>query len=838
MHSCVDSFKFIKMSVFLMIIAFSQVSCLAVNNLSIFKKNTPPANTQTSTSYSESADISKFGTDSVKLKGQYAGIYHCGNTTTQFVLNFKDTAGSRVSGNILRTNITFDFRGNRQKSMTTDTSLTGRYDAKSATLQFRLGRTDTRFIHKHNHRTAWLYGVMLPDASGFVMFDNAPISSQCSLWVAKRGDRLPSEWTFLENEANPAKKAGFFDRFSISREQKSDRGRNQCDPKLAAWLKNADKAPKTRSSRHQHHVRMMYSDKYFTPYFGKPFHAIDASDRQIFAIRLSGSCQRDRTLMQTGTGLASQIAHSFSRRSKVTDVDKGISEIGFNMLFAWLDQAKQYFAHMAKQQAEPTQVKTVLKSADSVLKQLYPVDKIAFTTYAIDQYKKMIMPSLRKDLQSELAANPSSLSELNELASFDQRSIKRYPEVDKTKLAKLMVQVKQKVNQNALVATQTFSQEYSGMQGIMKIDTWQERFKNVSVLLDSHNSNKVSQIFSLRRQIIAAQILKSEKSRYQQQVTKLGANPGALKSGVAYETYFVKMYSSILTLVNYVSFKHMRQKTREKLLARTLTSMSTLINKQKHARSLKALEREYLMDGDRYFTAGKNIHTVLAKRYQVVAPFQTGSNFKHYLNALYTYDTQTLTELDWVSARPVAKAMDELIKPMLGLGAILEDVSGGLIPGRKIMRSSFAGAEEASLIYPVMAFYILNYQRYNQACIESDAYKRTVQYRWEEHKTVGGVRFLSDSGGHDTTYLINRRFNPIFEVIYKDDGDGAIAKFSDRFFQGKGKIYRDELIAGTYTIMQMNCNSGLIKKMESNMIRYFSRAKARLDNAKRKAYSR
>ncbi len=833
-----SAFIWIKLGVLVSTTLFSLVGCATVTDLLSSNPTSAPADTQISSKFSPNQDISTFGANASQLKGHYSGIYHCGNTTTQFVMHIKQAQNGQISGNMQRTNIAYDYRGKRQDAMTTDTLFKGQYDAKSATLQFRVNAPSRRFIHRHNQYAASLSGVILPDASGFILFNRTRFNQQCSLWIAKRGSDFPSEWEFLQDEANPVRKAGFFDRIRIKREQSKDRSRNKCDAKLAAWLKNTEKAPKSRHYQQQHLLRLMYSDKYFVPYFGKPFHEIDTDDRQIYAIQLGGSCQRDREVMQGRNNLASQLAYTFEHRSKITDVDKSIAEIGFNMLFAWMAQAKQHFAHMAKHQGDPVQVKSMLKHVEPTLQQLFPQDKTEFTTYAIAQYKKMIVPRLNQNLRTELANTPATFNALNKLASFDQRSIRSFPELDKKQLAPLMDKVKQTIHQSALPAAKQYATNRSDMPGIAQLDSWQKQHPHFHALLNRDNKQQINQLFNTRRLAIAAQLLNTEKQRYQQQVAQLGNTPAAVKAGVDYENRFNQHYSRLNQLPEYVAFHQYRQQTRRQLLSKTTGSLSSLINRLSHERTLKVFERNHLLKSDYRTSPGKTIYAALNKRRAEVAPFQTGGEFKHYLNALYSYDAQTLKKLDAASAQPIANAMNQLKPAMAGMGAIFEVISGGVIPGRKIMESSFAGIEEASLIYPVMAFYILNYEKYNSACIEASAHRRTVQYRWTEYNTVNGVRFETDSGGHDTHYRVNRRFNHIFNVIYRNDGNNGIAKFADRFFKGKGKIYRDELIKGTYNLMQLDCNSPMVKKMESNMIRYFDSAKARIDKAKRKAFTR
>ena len=828
--------KLFKVLILAGLIVSTLTGCLSIGSLTGGRNNSGSADTHSSSNYVPTGDVSRFGVDGARIKGTYSGIFHCARTTTQFIVNINEVRAGIIDGTVQRTTFQFDYRGNKRKGKTLDAWFKGKYDSGSSTLTMRIDKKHPKNTRLHVHGYAWLSGVILPDASGFVMFDAAPLNHQCSMWIARRGNSFPDEWEFLEDEANPKRSLGLFGQRSINSAQR-DKQRNQtCAPNLAAWIRQAEFVDMRRRTRQFHTIRMMYSDKYFIPHFGKRFHEIDHKERRLLSIKLNGACLRDRSLAGLGGGTARHMINSFEQNSHVSDPDKAISNIGFNMLFAWLEQAKQHFDYMAKNQGEPRKVKTMLNSLKQVFPLIFPKDKEAFIAYANTRYKQMILPRLEKDLQTELAAKPSSLIELEKLASFEQRNSQRYKEVTRTELAPLTQQVKQYVDQNAIDAAKDFAAGRNGILGITQIDSWKGTFKNVNSIIDSGTRKQMDKVFISRRMVLAGLVLATEKQQFQKQVVQKRAGARAVKASTDYEKNFSRTYAPVLNLPGFVAFKQARQQARDKIMQDSLSSMTSLINSSKHERTLKELELAYFIDSDNQLPAGRKLNAVLEKQRARVAPFQTGSNFKHYLNALYSYDTETLSQLDYASAKPIAESMKQLDKPMSALGTIMEGISGGAIPYRKMMKSAFAGIEEASLIYPVMAYYILNYESKNSACYDSTARMRTVQYRWSETTTRNGMVIDSRSGGHDTQYKVPGKFLDIFEIVFRGDGNSAMAKFADRFFSGSGKIYRDELIKGTQKLMDIDCKSRLVQKMEDNMIKYFWVAKRRLDTAKSKAW--
>lgn len=833
----------IRAAILFLIAAVFLSACISMPKSSASKKGSPSGASEKSAdvkpvNVKAQADVSQFGVKTAELKGQYSGIYHCGNTTTQFVLNIKDTLSTSLTGSVDRTNIQFNNRGGRAKSETTTTSVTGSYDEKSGTLEFRVDAPDRRNIHRHNQSSAWLYGVILPDAKTFVLFDKSPMSWQCSNWIAKRGKKFPGQWEYLEEEANQYQTLGMFDRLELNRERSKDSRKSTCDKKLLAWLKQAEELPPQRRSRDVSHIRIMYSDKHFVPYFGKPFHKLEKVDREVYATRLSGSCSRDRDAMRLGNGIASQMAQSFQARSYIVDIDKAISAIAYNTIDKWMNLAGKHVEAMAENTDDPGRVKSLLSRMTPVLDKLFLQDKERFLADANTQYRKMIIPKLQRDLETELAAELSGMNAVENLASFEERSISRYPDVDRSALTALNQRVKAKVNQAIVPAAQLMADTARGIGGINNLDTWRASFTHSAAMVNKEEAARIEGIFKRRRQAIAAEILKGEQARYQREVAGRKADAHTLRAGVSFEGRFVSAYRPLVDLPEYVAFKAQRRKLRDQQLQDAFNDMSQLIDGQANGPAVRQIEAKYLMASDRQNPAGQQIFKKMEARLAVVAPFGE-DKFAEYLNALYVYDYKTLRQMDKESIGPTVQAMKGIMPQMKAFGTLMKFFSGGVIPGEKMMEVMDKKMEQASLIYPIMAFYILNYEKYHAACLEPTAEKRTVQYRWTEYETNGyGYRREIASGGSDTDYWVNPRFLHIFEVIYRSDGDNAIGKFADRFFKGENKIYQDQLIDGTRRLMQRDCKGEVIKAMEPQMIRYFDDVKGRMDAVTQEVFSR
>jgi len=791
-----------------------------------------------SSAYQAQKVSDNFGVPVSKVSGKYSGVYYCNNIPVRFTLELKADNSGTLTGSMQRTNL-LNKGGPPSNVKTSQSTINGQYDEAASTLRFRMLTMNNQPHNAYYHRLSMLQGVLLPDASAFVLYDTYHTGQTCSAWIAQRGDSFPDDWAFLKKEAEPNKRPGFFDRFGIKRERSKDREKNSCDPKLSGWLKTSEQIPLQQQQLQNHFIRSLYRDKYFVPHFGKPFLQLDTAERMIYNIRLTGSCSRHFRKQQNRSRKAvvnkGYVIQSFANQSSIADVDKAISLLGFDLTDNWLRLGKAHFAHLREHQGSPDTGKAFLASSQFILTRMLTNEQTEYVSYANAQIKQMILPWLTRRLDNELAELSASFTALNHLASFDARSLKSYPQVDTNALQNVTSKAHRKINELAPAAAKQYAQQAQHMDGIRSLAGWQQQFPHLTGVLNTNNKSQIATLFTHRRTQIAAEILRDEIQAFQQAVLQQGKTTAALSAGVRYEATFKAQYSSLENETGFANFARDRRTARNKTLAAATAPMVKLIQQTKHQRTFEELQSNYLMASDASLPAAKKIFTAVNMQRTKVAPFGQGK-FETYLNSLYTYDYDRLRELDRSSAAPIAASMRSLMPVMQGVGTLVEAFTGGVVPAKKMLEAEQKKLEQASLIYPTMAFYILNYEKYNRQCIDRDAVTMTVKYRWTEYEVNGGFRHEVDSGGHDTDYKVNQRFLPAFNVIYKNDGDDIMAKFADRFFSGNSKIYRDELIDGTYALMQKNCKGKTIKHIEPNMIRYFNDVKNRQDAITREIY--
>lgn len=821
------------------LLLFASIAQVGCQSASTKKDESSTAVQSSETSYRPQQDISVFGPDTENLASSYTGFYHCPNVSMQFTFNIQAVDKDTISGELVRTVMDGSPSLRYVKAKTTRVPFRGYYNPVSSRLSFKVLPTrngESPMIYK----MAELSGVMLPDASGFVLFDSFPTSKRCTAWIAKSGKEPVKQWQFIVDESRPGEKAGILDRlwggFDPEKARKEDQARGQCPDNIYRWLLQADKAPKILPSNSLDYVRIMYSDRHFVPYFGKPFSALDKEERAKLSVPMRGSCLQDARLTKIGTGLVSQVTVSFNDKSYMPGVDKVISTTAYNMAYSWMNQAKQHLSNMANKKGNPDNVKILLRDTNKLLNRIYPDEKKEFVSHAEQQYRAMIIPALARSMKKELVTAKPTMVSLNELAGFDDRSIKRYPEVDRKALSNLTLEIEARVNADAPAAAQAYANSVQGIDGFLTLQQWATNFHYLRSHLNNPTLKKLKETFSQRQQYLAAQILKDEKAAFRKKVVNLKASPEAIRTGADYEKQFHQKYNMLSSMPGYQAFEESRKKQRSSMFKLSEDEFMAFIKKQPHESSLKRLASNYFIDGDRQLPGTKKVFAEYNRSSKKIAPFQGNGPFDQYMNALYTYDESYLRDVDKRSIAPILRSMQGLM-PILDIaGGLISILSGGSISGDKVVKSEIAEAREMSLIQPMMAFYVLNYEKYNGQCVEANAVPYEITTRWTEYTESDGYRYKTGHTEYKTQYKVNRRFVAVFKNEYKNDGDSMVAKFSDRFFQGSGKIYRDELINGMVQFMRRDCNTSIVIRMEKNMLRYYNSVQARIQKAKQKAW--
>ena len=804
-------------------LAVFSVSCVTGPKLQSVRTSIPD------TQFRTQNNISHFGVPSPSLSGQYHGLLACQSGLVHFKMDLQATEKGILSGTITQwTAVSHRPLPKGQTPPPTVSSVNGSYDPVNSSIRLVLRTARNQPASSLHRRMANLQGQILPDASALVMYDTSPFGHNCSPWVARRGNSLPAEWGDVAQLAGTAGKLGIMDTIRLRRERTKDRERTGCDPVLTAWLDETARFPKmARPYMNYHLQRMLYSDAIFARHFGKSFTELEPVERMSYEIQLQGSCQREyqrrvraREIGKSNWRLAMA---TFPRNSSISDVDKAVSALGFAISDAWYGLARTHLKYMSEHKGNPELARVFTRKQAFYLQRLLPDQRDKFSRFVIAELKKMIIPVLQRELDQELTVLPGTLENLEALANFGARSLKRFPEIELTDIQALVDLATDRINKAALASARNYGKKISGIEGVHNIDSWRERYATLAATLAINQAQGVDRVLAERRVALASEILTAEKRAFKKQVVASGNGIEAVKASVKYEVSFNQRLKPVLGAAGFSEFKKERLEVRNRLLASNYSALARIVHSWRHASILAEKESDYFLPIDQRLSSGKKIVALLENQRRKVAPFGEG-NFNAYLNALYTYDHEQLRKIDRDSIYPVVRAM-YAFQPIAGaLEKLFFGEQGMRGTGRTQIDIEIAKLKESSLIYPLMAYYLMNYQNYRLHCSKINI-ERTVTTTWVETRND----IIVDTGESKRRYKFDIRFNHIFEVIYESDPDSVVQRMADKFFKSKGKIYRDELISGTHKFLQRSCKDQVTRKVEDNMIRYFNAVKKRID---------
>lgn len=210
----------------------------------------------------------------------------------------------------------------------------------------------------------------------------------------------------------------------------------------------------------------------------------------------------------------------------------------------------------------------------------------------------------------------------------------------------------------------------------------------------------------------------------------------------------------------------------------------------------------------------------------------TGLPGADYLNALYSADFARLRSLDQAFREPyrasvvgMAQHVAPLANAFAGLGGIRLDYAG-------LMTKAI---DNSSLIVPMFAVYLVEYEGRLGPCLEADARSFKITRASETVYRYGyGYSSHTHSIKHPDQveyFKVNRRFASVFESVGLTNPNSVLAGLIDNSIRNRDRVGITELLQGTRALMRRmdreGCGSPLMQRMKANMLAYFEQYRER-----------
>jgi hypothetical protein len=141
--------------------------------------------------------------------------------------------------------------------------------------------------------------------------------------------------------------------------------------------------------------------------------------------------------------------------------------------------------------------------------------------------------------------------------------------------------------------------------------------------------------------------------------------------------------------------------------------------------------------------------------------------------------------------------------------------------------------DNSSLIAPMFAVYLIEYESRLGPCLEADARTFKITRASETiYRNGFGTRKYSIKHPDQVEYFkVNQRFASVFESVGLSNPNSVLAALIDNSMRNPDRIGVTELVQGTRALMQRidkeGCGSKLMQQMEANMLTYFDEFRER-----------
>lgn len=543
--------------------------------------------------------------------------------------------------------------------------------------------------------------------------------------------------------------------------------------------------------------RNLFRDDSFRPYFGKNYDDLGAGDlmRRYMQIQ-KVPLPRGNFPEEKPNGVIASVRNGFfPGPGSLNARDIRLAVIATRVMNTWRVQSLRalrstsldvegWRAAFAGEQAEK-----------SVLATFWPSERQEFAGAVLAARNNIATPLLTKEVQG-LLAEANSFAYVSRLRVATEAIAKSQPRsspetsldvvapfaAEPAKNA-LIAQLGEKRNQliDGEVASQTRDAKgYDGLQSLLALDS--------SLVTEAASGE---QLAPLRASIGAlnAEQAAQQAADYESFASQVPSTPATLAEAKSREAALAARYGSQLNAPEYATFNEGRRTWREKWLTAVSAPLSARIEAAESVSAVQGVFDAFVVAADLTSAPGKTLQVVAQRRKDVLAPFSSFAG-GDYLNAIYDGDAATVRSLDAEYLRTYSTLMQSV-----GIGALVDSFT---------------------LVQPVLATYMFNYDTASAKCLRPDAKEFVVTSGtdWVTQNGWGQELSRTAMSRTETHYRINPEFVRAFEALGESEPDSAAGL--DRFLFG-GNIAK--VVSGTHSVMRaFPCSDPRILRLERNML--------------------
>lgn len=743
------------------------------------------------------------------LDGEWHGVFQCDGYTNQFSVRLQSN-GAQLAGPMQRSILGPTFKKHQQpyaKSL----QIIGQYDSQTGTIALATGQGRGQEIV--------IRGVVGEDGDRLAGTVQWSLGRGCSgVVMGKRFERTVAS---IVSAAKP-----------VLYRPKVD-GRVSCDANVVEWMSqplNYDQYSYQLREAAAFGSLALFADDRFKPFFGKSFSKMSKRDLAKLENQIARSCWGN---VQAIGGDAKTATHALNvvRQLPGTRLNVALYAHARDIARSW-----QAHAIASADPANQQQVSRLTNAARLFTQTLWPEGGFNFSAQLAEKKSAAGTQSMQAALDALLADPTPSFETLEQVAAFDQGMVvgsvaamespnrvtrrSRQEQAAAQQAAQAanaearasfvvtaeaataaLERIRTYTNAHIVDAAAAFAAQQTTPAQVRTqlVPLRQRSASQLGNYVAPAQARQVSAIFSAQRQQQAAQFAAAE----QQQFVALNVSADATLAGLgalnaAYRRW-QQTYGELLKLDAFAPLLRDAATNRMRILDSVRLSLVAQVAQADTVTALERMLDEHVLPIDRNSRAFAPIAQAAATRRQSLAPF-TGYPGDTYLNAIYAGDLRTIDTIDVAYRNRFKQALSEF---------------GGAGVFDNFYRYAI---DQITFIEPIMAVYLLNYQKNFKRCLRADAARFTVTRTVPTTVTTNllGIEIARSEGYTlKDDFWVNAEFVGAFRQVGKMQPTNLVASLVDQYV-GSGGI--GAVTSGTRKMLrEQDCNGPVMQRMEERM---------------------
>jgi len=770
------------------------------------------------------------------LVGNWQGFMYCTNINYNFDLSISVNQANKINARFTsKLHNYFDGKksGGSVYPKRLDINLIGEFSENQS---FFILQSTTN----QREKKLSLKGILDPTASRFSAEVEMAYYGKCSLAIAGKKDFKKTLKRIDEVSRFVPKLLG------------RPKGTDQCDGPMNEWLKATEFLTSFSSRNHRDPSVIdrdkftafeMLQDQHFKPYFGKGFLSISEKEMSNFYHQIVNGCSHNLRSSSSKHRVMLKISQLAQNSNQLTRSELAMYPYTKKILSNWKKAAAHKLTLVTAREQQQLSA-----TAAAMLRPLWPSQKGNLEDEILSTLQNASGDKMLDELNRRLNERPMTFQKLAAITQYEttkvpvqnirsetikptrqittQSSRQQRQEARQNRRASQIAKrvelnagvssksqqqaeqlISQTINQFSVEAAKTFSASITSPAAVREnlSALGNGKYQSFLKFLENGKAQQINEVFAMRKTDLLNQYLLNEESEYKN-LPQHELNLASLQAYNRFELELTNRYDSLLLESKFLKFNLQRKKHRALLLDKNRSSISQIFSSASSLYQLDENHKSVLLDKDSRLPAAQKVTALYKQNRKRVAPFLDYPGGK-YLDAVYRGDFASIKAQDKSNAREISEQFDKTMR--------------SLAPGTRNPYSLRSLENRMTLIKPLAAVYLFNYQSTSKRCLKPDHVVFVVTKTTPDVITTNALGWeISRSYGFTTesNYKINKNFTQLFRTVGNSEPTSVSAGIVDSFL-GSGQ--KSSVINGIKSIMRDHpCDSDSIKQFESNLKEY------------------